>query len=122
MSAQVDEVFTNFLLTASAEEQAKVKAFARVVRDAVLAIEKLAPETIGPHIEMVRRALADRGLGPNCLVRTERAKSTAAGILEWYAGQLLAINDNKSWFAMNSFINLLDSFCPACMCEGSDAS
>jgi hypothetical protein len=43
-------------------------------------------------------------------------KGTEAEV-EWYAGQLLDIYDNKTWFAMNSFINCLDKFCPRKLTE-----
>ena len=31
-------------------------------------------------------------------------------IIEWYAGQILDIIDNKAWFAMNSIINCANKF------------
>jgi len=33
-------------------------------------------------------------------------------IVEWYAGQILEIIDDKAWHAVNSLINCLDKFCP----------
>lgn len=42
--------------------------------------------------------------------------------MEWYAGQLLSIVENESWFAMNSLVNSCEKFtdilkeikCPSC--------
>jgi len=89
-----------------------VQALRRIVRDAVNAIEHTGPSGIGPHIERVRAALAARGLRAGCHEGSPLAQ-TPSGTVEWYAGQLLSISDRKAWYAMNSFVNLLDKFCPA---------
>jgi hypothetical protein len=37
---------------------------------------------------------------------------TPREVMEWYGGQLIDIVDNNFWFAMNSFVNCVDKFCP----------
>lgn len=111
--------FSLFLRFSTPAEKDELMKFARVVRDAVLEINDLRKDEILPQIARVREALALRGLKSGCHVGSEAAK-TAPGVIEWYAGQLLNIYDNEAWFAMNSFINALDEFCPVYMCEGSD--
>lgn len=33
--------------------------------------------------------------------------------VEWYAGQILDVLEERAWFAVNSVINCVDKFCPA---------
>jgi hypothetical protein len=85
-----------------------------LVRQAVLDIDRGSTDTAQAWAEKVHAALAERGLAKNChLDHPNHAAMTEDETIEWYAGQLLDIVDAKGWFAMNSFINCLDKFCPA---------
>ena len=76
------------------------------------------------HVDHGKTTLADallkqsdtfkeRGLEANCHQGKPSEFFTNEELtIEWYAGQLLDIVDNQNWFAMNSFINCLDKFCP----------
>lgn len=37
---------------------------------------------------------------------------TTRQTLEWYVGQFIDIVENRSWFAINSFVNAIDKFSP----------
>lgn len=82
-----------------------------VVRDAVLAIEKGGPDDAILHIKKVQAALTERGLEAGYHIG-DAGEDGSERCIEWYAGQLLDIVDHEAWFAMNSFINCLDKFCP----------
>ncbi len=83
----------------------------KIVRKAVLAIDKGDLGTVHRAALPVATELLKRGLGPNCHV--PRTGLEGEEIIEWYAGQLLHIVATESWYAMNSFINSLDRFVPA---------
>lgn len=40
------------------------------------------------------------------------ADFTPRTTMEWYAGEFVDIVRNESWFAMNSWMNCIDKFCP----------
>ena len=50
--------------------------------------------------------------GPGGKVRGRGGELEGDAVVEWYAGQILDICDNRQWFAMNSIINSLDRFVP----------
>lgn len=84
-----------------------------VVRASVVAIDAGGQSTARVHAEIVRAALAERGLGADCHVVSPgnpRIPLNDEQILEWYAGQLLAIVDGGTWFAMNAWINCAEKF------------
>ena len=82
-----------------------------LVRDTIFGIEKGGLTGIEAKTAMVRVALFDRGRAPGCHVGLGR-DLTPDETVEWYAGQLLDIVDNKAWFAMNPFITCVDRYCP----------
>ena len=82
-----------------------------LTRSVVLAIDCGGLDGIEAAVAPVRAALAARGLNPGCHVGLGRELTSGEGV-EWYAGQLLDIVDTEAWFAMNSFINVVDRFCP----------
>ena len=83
-----------------------------ILRKAVLAIADTDVDGSQFHVNAVRLALQERGLEAGCHVgRPDLGKGTDLCV-EWYAGQLVDIFDNESYFAVNSFINCLDIFCP----------
>jgi len=84
-----------------------------ILRSVVKRISEGTESIALQEIELVREALKERGLESNCHVGKMQAfLNEGEHTLEWYAGQLLDIVDRKSWFAMNSYINALDQFCP----------
>jgi len=84
-----------------------------IVRRAVLEVSKGGTTNAVILAEEVRTALKELGLEANCHVgKSSDFFKDEDRHVEWYAGQLLDIVDNKSWFAMNSLINCLDKFCP----------
>lgn len=83
-----------------------------LTRNTVLAVrDKGGPEGILDTVAPVRAALAERGLAPMCHVGC--GELTPDEIVEWYAGQLLAIVDAEAWHAVNTLINVVDRFAPA---------
>jgi len=69
-----------------------------------------SPELIN-LVGAVRDVLTNRGLGGNCHVGGDFSKDVDGEMtLEWYAGALVDIYDNKAWYAMNSWINCVDKF------------
>ena len=84
-----------------------------IVRRAVLNISDGGIIEAISNAREVREVLKERGLEANCHQGKPSEFFTNEELtIEWYAGQLLDIVDNQSWFAMNSFINCLDKFCP----------
>jgi len=84
-----------------------------IVRNAVLTIDSGDVGEAKVQAEIVRKALKDRGLDKGCHVGASPSfLMEDEHTIEWYAGQLLDIVDREAWFAMNSFINCLDKFCP----------
>lgn len=83
-----------------------------ILRRAVLAIADTDVDGSQLHVEAVRTALSERGLAPGCHVGNTGLGVGTDLCVEWYAGQLVDIFDKQSYFAVNSFINCLDIFCP----------
>jgi hypothetical protein len=59
----------------------------------------------------VKKLLEEEGLGADCYLGADMIEGGEICV-RWYAGQFLTIVDKQSWFAMNSFFNCLDRFCP----------
>lgn len=78
------------------------------LREIVLELDKGSPETSGSTIEKLRELGAVRGIHQG---RTD-LEGKPEEIVEWYAGQLLDVLENKAFFAVNSIINCLDKFVP----------
>lgn len=86
----------------------------KILRTVVKRIEDRDVSTALHDVEFVRVALKERGLEANCHVgQSKDFLSDVEHAVEWYAGQLLDIVDNRLWYAMNSYVNCLDKFCPA---------
>lgn len=60
--------------------------------------------------KMRQRICSLRGLVAG--VHVGKNDMTPREVMEWYGGQLIDIVDNNFWFAMNSFVNCVDKFCP----------
>lgn len=79
---------------------------------AVSARQKRSSGTEGKgDVEQVRTALTERGLASNCHVGIGR-ELTPDEQVEWYAGQLVSIVDQKVWGAMLFIASLLENICP----------
>lgn len=85
------------------------------IRAAVQSIERGGTGDAMAAADVVRAALAARGLAANCHVGVKGLDADRT--VEWYAGQFLDIVETQSWFAMNSFINCLDKFAPEASSE-----
>ena len=59
------------------------------------------------------RTLKDKGFVSNACVGQGKDTFTPESTLDWYVGQFLSIVENKSWWAMNSLLNALDTYIPA---------
>lgn len=64
--------------------------------------------------DVLREALAARGLAAGCHVGVAggAASLSAAQVVEWYAGQFVAIADAGAWHCVNSWLNCVDKFAP----------
>ena len=56
-------------------------------------------------------AFRKAGVVADCRVGTSPAPGSD-DCVEWYAGQFLAIVSAGAWFAVNSWLNCIDKFCP----------
>lgn len=65
---------------------------------------------MGNVIEGVITKLKDAGAVRNIHVGKKEFSSDET--VEWYAGQILDILENKNYFAVNSLINCVDVFAP----------
>ncbi len=61
-------------------------------------------------VESVKTQLIAAGAVRN--VHVGKKDFTPDEQVEWYAGQILDILENQSWFAVNSLINCVDKFAP----------
>lgn len=61
-------------------------------------------------IESVKNKLTAAGAVRN--IHVGKKDFTSDETVEWYAGQILDILENESWFAVNSLINCVDKFAP----------
>lgn len=59
----------------------------------------------------IKELLEEEGLATNCFVG-EDMKEGDDKTVRWYAGQFLEIVEKNSWYAMNSYLNCMDRFCP----------
>ena len=82
------------------------KKLSKLVRQVVQDLDKVGPEQASVIVKPLRKF----GIAPG--VHVGRKDLNPEETVEWYAGQILDIVDNKSWFAVNSIINLLDKFVP----------
>lgn len=90
--------------TASKELRAKVRSMASTVLNGGPAEAKIAAAEF--------KAL---GAVKDCNLTTKDEARMADGsdaCVAWYAGQFLTIVDQEAWFAVNSWLNCLDRFCP----------
>jgi len=84
-----------------------------LIRDVADKLDKSDETTASKVVQPLR----DAGIIPKCHEgENDKMTNTPEGrliILEWYSGQILSIIDQKSWFAVNSWINCLDKFAPS---------
>lgn len=78
----------------------------KVVREVIEATEKGGPAEAKAGAERLRPLL------PPGRPHVGKTSMKPEEGVEWYAGEFVNIVDNELWFAMNSFINCLDKFCP----------
>lgn len=84
-----------------------------LIRKVAERVEKGGETDATEAAAVIREALAQRGLAAGCHVTNAGAASlTAEQIVEWYAGQFIALVDAGAWFAMNSWLNCVDKFAP----------
>lgn len=76
------------------------------VREIVERLQHVGPKSVAELVKPLREAVS-----PN--VHVGRTDLTPEETVEWYAGQLLDIVDQRMWFAMNSLLNCVDKFVPA---------
>ena len=86
--------------------------FILAVRALVDTIELTEPEMIKPLYDIAKELLAKRGLSSSCHVGRKDLDQLPVEAAEWYLGQFLDIVENQSWFAVNTYINVLDKFVP----------
>lgn len=83
-----------------------------LVREVIDSVDNGNEHTINDLVQPLR----DVGITPN--VHEGRGKemvNTDVGqrmMVEWYAGQLLSIVDNKAWHCVNSIVNTKNKFAP----------
>lgn len=86
------------------------------VRECIANLDRGGVNSAPAIVEPIRKALAERGLGPDCHVGVVGMGPDRA--LEWYAGQILSVVDQEAWYAVNSLINTVDRFAgPAEVCS-----
>lgn len=82
---------------------------AQLIRDVAAAVDKVGIFSVADAVAPLREVVA-----PNVHVgRGAEMDHTDAGYrlqLEWYAGQLLDMVDNKQWHGINSWLNCSDKF------------
>lgn len=70
-------------------------------------------DDVGPGHENLRTArnlIAEAAIEPECHVGREPSSMDDVASTEWLLGQLASIIDREAWFAMNTFINISNSF------------
>jgi hypothetical protein len=75
-------------------------------------VERLASggvETVPSVLSELKALGAVRGVHQG---RTDMANGSDECV-EWYAGQIVDVLEEKAWFAVNSVCNCVDKFCPA---------
>lgn len=82
---------------------------AQLIRDVAAAIDKVGPDSIADLVTPLRAVSC-----PNAHVgRGADMDGSDKGFrmqLEWFAGQLLSMVDEKQWGGINSWINCTDKF------------
>ena len=77
-----------------------------VVRDCINELDEGGMSAV----ENVKSKLTAAGAVRN--IHVGKKDFTSDETVEWYAGQILDILENQSWFAVNSLINCVDKFAP----------
>jgi hypothetical protein len=92
-----------------------IRQLSKIIREVHRNIAKGSASTIHHDIQ----PLYDLGLKANMHVgeseKFKELEGTDQGrlmTLEWYAGSIIDIVENKSYFAVNSWLNCIDKFCP----------
>ena len=91
--------------------------FNNAVREVVLKVDKGGRVDAVIGYRTIKDLLEREGLKSGCYTEKydgpeKMGPESPEQIARWYAGQYLDIVENEAWFAMNSLINCLDSFCP----------
>lgn len=83
-----------------------------ILRTAAKQLERVGPCSVAAIVQPVRDEMTARGLPPMVHCGRKDLEQHPEQMIEWYAGQLLDIVDGEGWFAMNSWLNCVDKFCP----------
>lgn len=83
------------------------------------AIKALDSCTIGDMngVDTAHQILKDANVQVNIHLGRNDLSDQPVETMEWYAGQILDVIENKAWFAVNSIINCVDKFCPMSLVE-----
>lgn len=82
------------------------KKFCKTVRECVKELDEGGPQVASNVLTKLKQAGAIRN------INIRSAPMTDHEILDWYAGQLVDILEDKANFAVNSIINCCDKFAP----------
>lgn len=58
------------------------------------------------------RILGTHGAVRGCTMGSKEMKDGDDACVAWFAGQFLDIVESEAWFAVNSWLNCVDRFCP----------
>ncbi len=83
-----------------------------LVRTAAKQLENGSTNSAAEIMAPVEAELKRRGLGDDPHCGRHDLDEDPEATLEWYAGQGVAIIKQKSWFAVNSWLNCVDRFAP----------
>lgn len=79
------------------------------IRSVAETLDKSGPDKASDIVKPLR----DLGITPNMHVgKPKEFFDDNQHTLEWYAGAIVGIVDDQAWFAVNSWLNSLDKFCP----------
>lgn len=88
-------------------------SFKTIVREAVERLDVGGMGAVDSTLTALKEAGAIRD------IHVGKKDMTPDQVVEWYAGQILSVLEDKQYFAINSLINCVDKFAPADENEGS---
>jgi hypothetical protein len=80
--------------------------FKYVVRECIMDLHSGGPAAIGSIVTRLKAAGAVRN------IHLGKKSFTTDETVEWYAGQILDVLEERQLFAVNSLINCVDKFAP----------
>jgi len=80
----------------------------RVLREQAVILEK--GDTV--HAKAAAEILRANGAVSRCNMGSKEMSEGDDACVAWFAGQFLEIVEENAWFAVNSWLNCVDRFCP----------